>query len=466
MGREDRQVKVRGYRIELSEIESALLASPLVRQAAVVVTDPRQDGDRVLAAYVVARPGFDAGRCRAEMDARLPAWMMPTWIVRIDALPLTPNGKLDELRLPSPTAGEARGSVHRPPRAYTRDTERILAGLWQKVLDLRVEDADDDFFLLGGHSVLAVRLVSLIESHFGVRLPLTELFSATTVARMADRILARQEGHAWHPVVSIDSGGQRAPLVCFHPVGGNVLCYKGLADALGPDRPVYMVQSSGLEDGQTLQPSVEAMVSEYLRAFKGVIPDRPLVLLGWSFGGLLAWEAARQLRRAGAIVQSVIVVDGVGASEPIRLMLQKDEAEYLAALFDDMGLGDAGIFRRLGPDERLDLIVERAQGGDFLPSGLDRHHLRRLLALFQNNGLAAVRYQPPRSEGRLLLVRPRVASSQAPGIPGDDHNGWGPLAAGGVELCWMDGTHGQMLAPPFVEQLAVHIRQHLDRIGA
>ncbi|MBS1196687.1 MAG: Amino acid adenylation [Proteobacteria bacterium] len=461
MGREDRQVKVRGYRIELPEIEAALMASQLIRQAAVVVADPRQDGDRILVAYIVAQPGFDAGRCRAELDLRLPAWMMPAWIVTVDELPLTPNGKLDERRLPSPKAMEALAPHHRMPRPFSRDSERALAGLWQKILDIPVEDADDDFFMLGGHSILAVRLVSLIESNFGVHLPLSELFNATTIARMADRIEAKKLASDWHPVVAVRTEGQRTPLVCFHPVGGNVICYKGLADALGTDRPIYMVQSSGLEEGQTLQPSVEAMVANYLRAFKGVVPDRPLVLLGWSFGGLLAWEAAHQLRRIGAIVEGVIILDGVASAEPIRHLLQKDEADYLAALFDEMGLGDAEALRRLSPEERLDLIVERARGGDYLPDGLDRQHMRRLLALFQNNGLAAIRYQPPKSAGKLLLIRPRITSGQAPGIPGDDYNGWATLATDGVDLRWMDGTHAQMLVPPYIEQLADYIRDFL-----
>jgi thioesterase domain-containing protein len=188
-------------------------------------------------------------------------------------------------------------------------------------------------------------------------------------------------------------------------------------------------------------------------------------MLGWSFGGLLAWEAACQLRRIGAKVESVIILDGVASPEPVRRLLQKDEAEYLAALFDEMGLGDAELFRRLTPEERIDLIIERAKGGHYLPDGIDRRQMRRLLALFQNNGLAALRYQPPHSEGTMLLIRPRVSSGQAPVIFGDDYNGWAPLAAEGVELRWMDGTHGEMLAPQFIGQLAGHIRDHLSRIG-
>ncbi|MEI6756848.1 MAG: methyltransferase domain-containing protein [Chlorobium sp.] len=462
-GREDRQVKVRGYRIELSEVESALLASPLVRQAAVVVADPRNDGDRVLVAYIVANKGFDSGRCRADLDLRIPAWMMPTLIVEIDELPITSNGKIDERRLPSLHKTDRLNPNNRARKLFTRDTERKLAALWQKILDLPVESTDDDFFMLGGHSVLGIRLLSLIESSFGVKIPLTELFTSTTIARMADRIEARQEASAWHSVVAIHTGGSHTPLVCFHPVGGNVLCYKALAEALGSDWPLYMVQASGLEAGQALQPTIEMMVSGYLRELNEIIPHHPLIMAGWSFGGLLAWEAAHQLRQMGRKIESVIILDGIATPDPIRSMLQKDEADFIATLFDEMGLGSAEFLRSLTPEERLDQIVLLDRGGDYLPNGLDRQQMRRLLALFQNNGMAAVRYQPPASTEDLLLIRPRIPSSQAPGIPGDDYNGWSSLVGGKVELRWIDGTHGQMLHPPFAGQMADHIRQYIDR---
>ena len=466
MGREDRQVKVRGYRIELSEIESAMLASPLVRQVAVVVEDPRQDGDRILVAWVVANPGFDAVRCRADLDLLLPAWMMPTLIVEIDELPINSNGKLDEHRLASLHKKELSNSNARMQIPFGRDTERKLAELWQKLLDVPINSAEDDFFMLGGHSVLGIRLVSLIETGFGVKLPLAELFSSTTIARMADRIEAKQAACKWHSVVAVNPGGERTPLVCFHPAGGNVLCYKALADALGRDWPMYMVQASGLEAGQSLQPSVELMITGYLPELQEIIRDRPIILLGWSFGGLLAWEAAERLRKFGTKIESVILLDSVASPDPIRSILQKDEADFIASMFDEMGLGSAEYLRTLTPDERLDRIIQHAGGNDYLPEGLDRQHTRRLLALFQNNGLAALRYQPQTSENRILLIRPKLASSQAPGIAGDDYNGWAQLCSRGVEVCWIDGTHGQMLTHPFVQQLADHIRKYTEQIKA
>lgn len=463
LGREDRQVKIRGCRVELQEVEARLAAHPLVRRAAVIAADPHGNGDKILIAYVVPRPGFDPVQARVDLDSTMPTWMIPSWLVAIDELPQTCNGKLDVSRLPPPVELVAGKDAHR--RVLSTDTERRLAALWSRILELPVEDADDDFFTLGGHSVLAVRLMSAAEKEFGVRLPLTELFTSPTVATMAALIERRESAPDWHPVVAVNAAGSRVPLLCFHPVGGNVLCYRDLAEALGPDQPVYMVQSYGLEEGQPLHPSVEAMTSAYLSAMRGVVPEGPLALAGWSFGGLLAWEAACRLQRVGVDVRAVIVLDGVAVPEVVRDLLRKDESEYLAALFDEMGLFDADTLRPLTSQQRLDLILERSKGGHFLPDGLDRAGMRRLMALFQNNGLAAVRYRPRPFDGKLLLVRPTVASKQAPGVAGDPLNGWGPLAAQGVTLCWMEGTHGQMLVKPWLDQLADHMRSWLNAVN-
>jgi thioesterase domain-containing protein len=226
-----------------------------------------------------------------------------------------------------------------------------------------------------------------------------------------------------------------------------------------------MVQSYGLEEGQPLLGSVEAQVDAYLKALRPVLGHGPVAVAGWSFGGLLAWEAACQLSRAGADLRAVMVFDGVAVADPIRELLQKDEADYLAALFDDMGLFDAETLRPLTPEQRLDLILEQAKGGHFLPDGMDRAGMRRLLALFQNNGLAAVRYVPRPLDCELLLVRPREISAATPGVAGDPLNGWGTLAGKGVDLRWMDGNHGQMLYSPWLADLATHVRSWLDIVN-
>jgi thioesterase domain-containing protein len=282
---------------------------------------------------------------------------------------------------------------------------------------------------------------------------------------MAALIERRGHDSKWHPVVAVNAAGSRVPLICFHPVGGNVLCYRELAAELGPDQPVYMVQSYGLEEGQPLHSSVEAMAGAYLAAMRGVVPGGPVALAGWSFGGLVAWEAACQAQRLGVDVRAVIVLDGVAVPDVVRELLCKDESDYLAALFGEMGMIDAERLRPLTQEQRLDLILERGRGGHFLPDGLDHAGMRRLMALFQNNGLAAVRYRPRPFDGKLLLVRPKVASRQAPGVDGDPFNGWGPLPSQGLTLRWMEGSHAQMLKRPWLDQLAEYARGWLDSVN-
>jgi thioesterase domain-containing protein/acyl carrier protein len=387
--------------------------------------------------------------------------MVPSWLVTIDDIPLTVNGKVDAARLPSP-ARSARLRAHRP---LTDDDEKKVAAIMGKVLGQTIDDGDADFFTSGGHSVLAVQLVDSLRGAFDLKLPLSDLFADSTVARLARRLKQRlQDASARSALVVVNDRGEEPPMVCFHPVGGNVLCYQALAEALGEDQPVAMVEAQGLEPGQTLHATVEEMVAAYLLLVRRWIGERPVRVAGWSFGGLLAVEAAYRLDLAGVPVRDVLLLDSVASPEPVRQLLAKDESDYLAALFDGLGIADAETLRSLTAEQRLDLMVERGQGILPLPSGIDRDAMRRLLSVFQNNALAAIRYRPPRLQ-RLgaLLVRPRVLSLQAPGIPGDDFNGWQACFGQAVRLEWMDGNHGQMLVSPHVGQLAAHVRRYLGR---
>ena len=232
--------------METAEVEAALAACPLVRQ--VVVTAGEFSGNDVmtLAAYVVpaARPDGregtepDAATLRGYLANHLPAYAIPAFFIPMASLPMTPSGKVDRKSLPSPVTTKGAGARGRAPEG---PTETALAGLWSDLLGRVVTDAEADFFALGGHSVLGVRLASLIEAQFGRRLPLSALFSHATVAAQAGLLESPEDaesGEARILPLCPEDNGRGMPLFLFHPAGGSAYCYRALAERLGAEFPV------------------------------------------------------------------------------------------------------------------------------------------------------------------------------------------------------------------------------------
>jgi amino acid adenylation domain-containing protein len=207
LGRLDDQVKVRGFRVELGEIEAALRQAPGVADCAVVVRED-ETGDRRLVAYLAG--GVETGALRDRLRRSLPEYMVPAAFVAVDALPLSPNGKVDRKALPAPPA--AAGAVYVEPRT---PAEALVAGAWARVLRLERVGARDDFFALGGHSLLGTRVVSRLREVFGVEVPLRELFDHSTVAGLAARVeaLRRADAPPAPPVVPV--GREPAPPLSF-----------------------------------------------------------------------------------------------------------------------------------------------------------------------------------------------------------------------------------------------------------
>ena len=470
VGREDGQIKIRGNRVELGEIEHTLLTHPHIRQAAVVAHDRQQDGTLALVAYVVtendAHTDFDIASCRAKLEQDLPNYMVPNQLITMDELPLTANGKVNISRLPVPQNTDQSTSTKVKPLG--NEYEQTVARLMGEVLDCTVNDANADFFDLGGHSVLAVQLLSKINTVTNVKIPLSDLFTSASVEKLAARIAERENAQTVNnPIVTVNASGNQPPMVCFHPVGGNVLCYQNLAREFGPDQPLYMVEARGLKKGENLLPTVEEMVAAYWPAIRQTVPDGPIRLIGWSFGGLLAFEAAFRMQQAGIDVRNVILLDAIAVPDAVRAILRKGEAEYLADIFSELGLVTADELRPLTPEERIDLLLERGKNCDFLPDEADRDTVRRLLAVFQTNALAAVHYIPPKLDGiDVLLLRPTSQTRAAPSIEGDPYSGWrSKVAENNLTLEWVNGTHGTMMFDPHVIEVAERIRLHLGQSG-
>jgi amino acid adenylation domain-containing protein len=458
LGRVDRQVKIRGLRIELGEIEAALGSHPVVRECAVLAREGR-GGEKRLAAYVVPRSGEESGAgvapdltsdLRAHLRERLPEYMVPGGFMFLEAMPLGPTGKVDRGALPGLEA-------ERDPEAETvepRDVlELRLVRIWQEVLDVSRVGVRDDFFELGGHSLLAVRLLARIQKELGRELPLSLLFDGGTVERMAD-LLRREAGAPVSCLVPIQPGGSLPPFFCVHPAGGDVLGYAALARHLGPEQPFYGLQSRGLSGEGEPHTRIEDMAAAYLAELRRVEPAGPYRLGGWSLGGIVAFEMARQLRALGEEVALLAVLDatpGYAGAEESDLDLLLHVAAYVESLWGrELGLA-SGDLARAGPDGAFALLLERLREVDLLPPGAGEERLRRILAVYRANAQAARAYTASPYPGRITLFRTAGGPDTVGGAPPD--LGWGTIG-GAVEVHVVPGEHLTLLAEPNVRTLA------------
>jgi thioesterase domain-containing protein/acyl carrier protein len=350
--------------------------------------------------------------------------MRPHRFVVLDALPRTAGGKIDYQALPA--AGVLREAEG---RVAARDaTESELARIWEEILDVRPIGVTDNFFALGGDSLLAVRLVSAVHHRLGRELPLAVLLQEGTVASMAEAVRRDDAAAFASPLVGFRTSGSRPPIFLPHALDGSVLCYAELARHLGPEQPVYGLQHPGLYDGAEPH-GIEALASRYIEALLPVQPRGPYLLGGWSLGGVIAFEIARQLEARG---------------EPVAL---------LALL--DAWVSPAG-FRTLPQDEvgpLLDHLLPDARG-----PGLDDVRPGRTRQVIRNNVGALQRYAPGPYAGRIVLLRTAGVSPR-----GDATLGWGALAGSGVRVRALPGDHDTMLRPPHVRVLAEELNAAIER---
>ena len=440
VGRRDFQVKIRGFRVELGEIEAALAKHASVREALVIAREEGLNNKR-LVGYVIAAAGFgpDANELRKFLKHQLPEYMVPSDIVVMEEFPLTPNGKVDRKALPVPVPSAIAGDHVAP----TNPTEAQLVAMWEEILARKPISVRDNFFDLGGHSLLAVRLMRRIEQSFKRKLPLTTLFEAPTVEQFA----ALLQQNEWKPsqasLVAIQPEGDRAPFFCIHGLGGTVLRFNALARHMGTDRPFYAVQAQGLEGDRAFHSRVEEMASFYIKEIRSLQPEGPYHIGGYSLGGLIAFEMARQLQADGQEVGLLALLDTYpGKPKSSKLLLK--------------------TLLRLPRKEQIDYIKHRAKR---IRKGIRR----RIEALFLPRPLKQVRrvfaaaeekYKPQVYFGSATWFRATEKGLRGADNPTDD---WSKWVTGGVEVHEIVGDHGSILKEPDVCLLAESLRECLNR---
>lgn len=481
LGRVDNQVKIRGFRIELGEIETLLNQHPDVKDAVVLAHDDSADNagtptrltsDKRLVAYIVPEPAQSPGSTdlRHYLKDRLPEPMIPTAFVLLERLPLTANGKLDTRALPAPDT--ARSDLAGEYVAPRDPLELQLASIWETLLNVYPVGVTANFFDLGGHSLLVVRLMAQIQQRLGHDVPLAALFQAATIDQLA-RLLRRQAYQLPDtPLITIQpatAAPTKPPFFCIHPSGGHVLCYINLARLLGPDQPFYGLQAPGLQGEQSPLSRVEEMAAHYIEAIEAVQPHGLYRLGGWSIGGVIAFEMARQWQQRGETVALLALLDSWAPTTAGKPTEFEDEATLLAAFLRNLGAGLVDLprldddMRQAGPGERLSLVLERAIQLNLVPPDTGPEQLTRLLRVFEANIRAILDYTPPPDNSiDLMLFRAEEESDDNSQAAPDRY--WSELTDGVIEVEPAPGDHYTMLAKPHVESLAGKLKTRLDRV--
>jgi amino acid adenylation domain-containing protein len=459
LGRLDAQVKVRGYRIEPGEVEAALGKHPDVGQCAVVA---RGEGiGRRLVAHVAAparRPAPE--ELRRHLGGLLPSYMVPAEFVVHDRLPTTSSGKVDRSALPDPPA-------HVPAVVSPMgDRERALAEVWATVLGVDSVGPDDDFFEAGGHSLLAVRLLAEVNERFGTSLSLSRIFSAPTVREMAVELDAEPAGRGHEGSVELRRGDGGVPLFCVPGLGGHPIDFVPLVRHLGRDEPVHGLVYPGYH-GEILPPTtIEEIARRMLHRVREVQSVGPYRVAGYSLGGLVAYEMARQLVAVGEAVSMLAVWDTY-PGRPTRLPLLRR-----------LGL-HARRFVRESPGGKVRYLFARARrllGRVFRRGGGARSAprtwaLERGSAWFEVNRrvwvscrAAADAYHPGPYPGRLLLCRSDRRDWDE-FLLDDPYLRWDRLAEGGVIRRAVEAAHLKILKEPYVGRLGEIMREHLAAVA-
>ena len=308
LGRADQQVKIRGFRVELGEIETALTSLPEVSNAIVVIREAGPGG-KELVAYLVSKNGErpETVRVRGQLAEKLPDYMLPDQIVWLEQLPLTANGKVNRQALPAP-APEAS----RPTGAATLPLNLLeleLIRIWQRIFQREDINRQDNFFDLGGHSLQAIRLAAAIDRLLGCQIPIAALFQCPTIETLARRLSDENWAPRWHSLVPLQTGGSKPPLFLIHGIAGDVYIFTELVKFLGEDQPVYGIQAVGLDGSCQRHTSIEQMAAHYVQEITSFQPEGPVYLAGYSLGGIIAWEIAQQLHRAGRRVALLGLLD-------------------------------------------------------------------------------------------------------------------------------------------------------------
>ncbi|MES2275065.1 MAG: amino acid adenylation domain-containing protein [Bacteroidota bacterium] len=471
LGRIDHQVKLRGYRIELEEIEYILSRQANVKT---VVVMPRTDmgPDMRLVAYLVLEDITDDPITRLEgwkqaLIDELPEYMVPDDFAIIDAIPITPNGKVDRKAMPNPTPFIIRNrNEYVAPRT---EIEKLVADVWSEYMDIEQIGVFDNFFELGGRSLLAVKIMARLEQETGKRLPLATLFEYSTVEKLAMRLQVDSKSITWESLVPIKPKGDKMPIYIVHGAGLNVLLFNALAMNLDDNQPVYGLQAKGLNGIDKPLDDMEEIAANYVAEIVAKNPDGPYALAGYSLGGIIAYEMARQMKDAGKDVRMVAMFDTfikqtTKFDSAIKIAFNKIRFVMMQILYSFVLLAEdpkrAIEYKWLQLKRRIIRLYWRiVHGKEQKQEGFFGYSNQ----IDEENQRAMDNYFVKPVDIAIDLFRAKKRTFYM-----DDFKtmGWKPFAKRGVNVHDIPGEHNTIFAPPNDKEFAVVLQACLDKAGS
>jgi amino acid adenylation domain-containing protein len=461
LGRTDFQVKVRGQRVELGEVEAAVNALPGVAESAVVLrTD--STGNTFLAAFVIPQAlDVTAAKLAAELRSRVPSQLIPAAWSLVERLPRTASEKIDRGCLqnaPLDVAGE-----NHPPRD---PVEAEVATIWEDLLGVRA-GVRTSFFEAGGHSLLSMRLLTALERRFRVDLGMADFYLEPTIEGLARRVRAggsRPGGI----IVPLNASAPGPAITLVHGGSGQALAFHDVARSLAC--PVLAIASPAVALGEDPLRTVEECAQYYLDALLQVQGKGPWIVGGWSFGGLVAIEMARLLEQREDVA-AVIVIDTL-APGAVTTAPRADALTNLLVLREILGqagMDTAGheVLARLNPTDQIGYLLEQVERAEAVPSGLGPEMVRRMLRCLDAARGAMAAYRAPVIRAPITVVRAaddRILCelTSAPTLPAD--LGWARYSLAGVEISTSPGDHLSMVFGTNSVELAAHITAVVNRI--
>jgi thioesterase domain-containing protein/acyl carrier protein len=355
--------------------------------------------------------------------------------------------------------------------APSTPAERAMAAIWDEVLGVQDVGLDEDFFTLGGHSMLAVTLMTRIRRRFGAELPLSELFRHPTVRQLSTRVQVEGQREEWSHLVALQPAGGRVPIFFVHPVGGQVICYSDLARHFAPEQPFYALQAPDLTQVGDEEVSLEEMAANYVAAIREVWPRGPYLLGGWSYGGSVAFEMAQQLVRAGDEVPLLLLLD---TSTP-DVSRQRSEVEesvilHLLAHEEAMKAGreitlTAAELRPLDPMARVERVLEALREAEVVSADIEASWVRRILDATGVRMRAVEQYEARPYPGKIAVFQPAEYDTDPELLPlwnDSGSSGWRAYSTEPVEIHVVPGHHATMAAGRYAAGMAERLRAVID----